>query len=167
MAFRHRPRGLMLAVFLGLGLAGCGDPTGPSRGRELFRLRQAEQLWQAQDYRAYEFVFQRSCGECLPGAANQLRMTVMGGTVVQMYDLSIDHAVIPDWRARTIPDLFTEVRNALGADELSVSYHPTLGYPTQLSVDYDRQAVDDEGGFTVTDLASIPVAHRAVPAAPR
>jgi len=143
-------------LLLALVLGGCDPGTGPGRAG-LLRLQQAERRWQEQDFAAYEFVFQRTCGECLPGATHRLRMTVMGGTVVQMYDLSIDHPVIPDWRARTIPELFAEVRGALGADQVSVTYHPDLGYPMEFAVDYDRHAVDDEGGFVVEELASIPV----------
>ncbi|GAB5520816.1 MAG: hypothetical protein RhofKO_30670 [Rhodothermales bacterium] len=54
----------------------------------------------------------------------------------------------------TIDDLFTIVKDALreSADDLDVDYDPTYGYPTSISIDYLEDAVDDEVGYTVTNV---------------
>lgn len=56
---------------------------------------------------------------------------------------------------QTVDGLFNLIEDALDRDAatLDISYHPTLGYPTQGNIDYDLRMADEEIGFTVHDLA--------------
>jgi hypothetical protein len=57
----------------------------------------------------------------------------------------------------SIPKLFNLVRSAIAKDvnRLSVTYHPSLGYPTQISIDYDAQMADEEQYLTIENLEVI------------
>jgi hypothetical protein len=57
----------------------------------------------------------------------------------------------------SIPKLFDLVQDAIAkkAHSLSVTYHPTLGYPTQINIDYDQQMADEELYLTIDKLEVI------------
>lgn len=57
----------------------------------------------------------------------------------------------------TIPKLFNVIRDAIArkAYNLTVKYDPTLGYPTQINIDYDSQIADDEVFLTIENLQNI------------
>ena len=58
--------------------------------------------------------------------------------------------VAPDVRA-----MFEIVRDAIKqADEVTVTYHTDLGYPTKVSIDWIRDAVDDEVGYQLETVVS-------------
>lgn len=38
------------------------------------------------------------------------------------------------------------------AHSLTAEYHPTLGYPTAVDIDYEKFAVDEEMSFRASDL---------------
>jgi hypothetical protein len=54
----------------------------------------------------------------------------------------------------SVEKLFQTIERAQNgdADEILVEYDPTYGYPTQISIDYIKSALDDEMYFTVTNL---------------
>ncbi|MEW6497911.1 MAG: DUF6174 domain-containing protein [Cyanobacteriota bacterium] len=58
----------------------------------------------------------------------------------------------------SIPKLFDFVEDAIAreAEGLSVTYHPTLGYPTQIGIDYDQLTADDEISVTIENLQPLP-----------
>jgi hypothetical protein len=50
----------------------------------------------------------------------------------------------------TIDRLFTQLKSALDeADEVATTYDSTYGFPTSISIDQIKQAVDDELFITV------------------
>ncbi|MFM8911037.1 MAG: DUF6174 domain-containing protein, partial [Gemmatimonadota bacterium] len=55
---------------------------------------------------------------------------------------------------RTVDQLFSEVRTAQRTEGMlrDVTYHPTLGYPTLVSIDPIAMAVDDEVAWQTTLL---------------
>jgi len=58
----------------------------------------------------------------------------------------------------SIPKLFDFIEDALAreAEGLSVTYHPTFGYPTQIGIDYDQLTADDEISVTIENLQPLP-----------
>ena len=42
------------------------------------------------------------------------------------------------------------------ADETKISYDPALGFPTSLSIDQIKMAMDDELSVTITDVRPLP-----------
>ena len=135
----------MGAAALVVAAAACGDATGPETA--LFAINRAK--WSAQRLDTYTFDFQRSCGECLPGWVIPVRITVVNGEVTSVIRIATgDTVALPAFRL-TIDSLFTELANTLARKpyRLTVAYDRTLGYPAAVTIDYDRQMVDDEGGF--------------------
>ncbi len=54
----------------------------------------------------------------------------------------------------TVERLFQRIERAAarGADRIHVEWHPVLGYPTRVTVDWDSAAIDDEGTILLEDL---------------
>lgn len=129
---------------LTLGLAGC-DLVSPSADEPArSELQLAEATWQASGVREYELAVERQCFCTYAGPAV---VTVRVGfenevrpTGDQAPDVLAGNAY-PD-----VPGLFAVVRDALAreAHYLRVAYHPTLGYPTEVAVDYREETADDE-----------------------
>jgi hypothetical protein len=59
----------------------------------------------------------------------------------------------------TVRQLFALIREvrAEGAYRLTVEFDPVLGYPSLVSIDYDRDVVDDEVVYTMTDYEATTV----------
>jgi hypothetical protein len=66
----------------------------------------------------------------------------------------------------SIAKLFEIVEDAICASQqrfaiarkayrLSVTYHPTLGYPTKIDIDYDKQIADEELSLTIENLQAL------------
>jgi hypothetical protein len=73
---------------------------------------------------------------------------VRDGAIVRVWDGRTGEPVPPD-RYRwyfTVDDLFAKIERAIadGVYQLQADYHPILGYPTMLVIDYDAQRADEE-----------------------
>jgi hypothetical protein len=57
-------------------------------------------------------------------------------------------------RYATIDRLFSDLKTNLdgAADEVTVTYDPTYGYPSQVNIDKIKEAVDDELALTVSNF---------------
>lgn len=149
MMIRTR-RSLLLTVVL----AAC-SVTGPSDERD--DLRRNRERWNAQRILSYEYVLQQSCF-CPPELVRPVRVVVREGQVVSVADaerstpLSMDRS-----RTLTVDELFARIQDALDRDaaEVRVQYHPELGYPTSISIDYSRRVIDEELSFTAGELRRV------------
>lgn len=57
---------------------------------------------------------------------------------------------------KSIKELFDYIETAItGADEVTVSYHPELGYPQNVIIDWDVSSLHDESGFTIANLINL------------
>ncbi len=134
------------AVALG-AVGGCSDSLGVTASE----LDSHFARWQAAGLRDYRYDFRRSC-ECAPAATRPATIEVIGGAVVRVrfagggeeFATSEEQRFFP-----TIDQLFQLIDDAVRnhAAVLVVSYHPVLGYPTNISIDYRREVADDE--FTI------------------
>lgn len=156
---RTRPRRFLLAAAsLALALGACGlGPLGPSGPADDLRAARAE--WERQGISSYRYSIFKSCGECLPEWVAPARVEVRQGRTVSVTAL---HPSRPIRRESfdtydTVEELFATVEEVIAADpyRFGARYDPRLGYPVEYSVDYDREHVDDEGGFTVADFEVI------------
>lgn len=61
-------------------------------------------------------------------------------------------------RYATIDRLFSELGSdsVQGADKLTVSYDPTYGFPSEISIDFIELAVDDELYLSVSAFEPLP-----------
>jgi hypothetical protein len=59
---------------------------------------------------------------------------------------------------RTVDQLFAFVRRVEQQDPhiMSVEYHSTLGYPVSIFIDYHRDALDEQLGYTTRVIRLLP-----------
>lgn len=137
-------------------LGGCELITGPG---EPERLEEARLLWERVGPGDYTFELTQNCFCALGG--ERIRVTVDNGTVVTARVINTDSpveaylfATIP-----TVPELFDLIESAFGrnAHRIEASYDGTYGYPVDVAIDYDRNTIDEEYGFTITGFASLEI----------
>jgi hypothetical protein len=94
---------------------------------------------------------------CFCPYVGPLRITVQDDAVVDVRQLDPREdqgnveTLINEW-ARTLAELEAEVDRARReADKVEVEYDPVFGFPTSISIDWIRDAVDDEISYTVSD----------------
>ena len=64
---------------------------------------------------------------------------------------------VPDpERFGPVGELFEFLQNAIGRDaaRIDATFHPELGYPVEVFVDFDELLADEELGFTVRSLSA-------------
>ncbi|MBM3886069.1 MAG: hypothetical protein FJ361_09580 [Gemmatimonadetes bacterium] len=143
-----RLRRLALLMLL-LVASGCPDPMSP----EQVALETAAAQWRAARPSNDSYILlQRRLCFCL--RTDQMRVTVTRGKVTDVVDAETGAAEPSEAHAwyRTVDQLFTEVRTAQRTYGTlrDVTYHPTLGYPTLVSIDPIAMAADDEVAWQTT-----------------
>lgn len=140
---------LSVAGLIGVLGLGC-DLTSPSG-----QLNSARGRWEDRGPAAYRITLFRSC-ECLA------EMT--GPVVIEVRDGQVDtrtYTFNGETPGPTYDDIFVGVEGLfdLIADAISqdaarveVTYHPILGYPERIAIDYHARYVDDEVTYTLTDF---------------
>jgi hypothetical protein len=138
-----------LAV-LGRGKAPIAQTSNTSQ-----QLQRSKQLWARQKISNYRYTLRRSCF-CLPKATEPVTIAVRNGKVTSMVAVSNGQPVNREYFTKydSIAKLFEIVEDAIAkkAHRVSVTYHPTLGYPTQISIDYDQMMADEELYLTIANL---------------
>ena len=126
-----------ILILGGCSLVGDNDP-------EKSALEQNRRLWKAQDLSTYTYALSRHCFCGYYGAYT----VVVDRDTIQTITSVVTSEAIPAEEYQyfeTIDDLFHIVEKALEeADVLRVEYHPRFGYPTEIDIDYYKEAVDDE-----------------------
>lgn len=139
-----------LTLFIGLG--GCGLFKSEIQ-REL---DDAMALWETAGYSDYTFELQVSCF-CPQEVVQPVIVVVVDGNPVSVVYRDLPQPVTRELfaDADTIPEMFDLIQSAIdeGADSLVVEYHPQLGYPVSVSIDWITQAVDEEIAYFVKGLA--------------
>jgi len=137
--------GLLAFVIL---LSGCQTvgPDGP--GSDLDTNREA---WEAFSDGTYHFVLMRGCF-CIH--AGEFRVQVVDGDVTEAVG-GFENQRVPASDLQyieSIDDIFDMIERAEGeADEMEVEYSDN-GYPTLVSIDWIKQAVDDEMILEISDV---------------
>lgn len=121
-------------------------------------LQQNQQSWAAQKIAKYRYTLQISCF-CLPEVTQPVVIEVRNGkrtsiTAAQS-GLPVDAKYFKKYD--TIPKLFNVIKTAIQdkADNISVTYNPTLGYPTSISIDPEQLAADEEIWLTISNFQII------------
>lgn len=132
-------RGLVLS--LTALLAGCGllEPDSDDASADLERARGR---WEAAAIQDYRLTIERFCFCALVGPVHVLVEDGQAVAVVPEDDPAVG-VTLADYPP--VEGLFDIVEDAIGrrAHRLMVVYHPSLGYPTEIEIDY-REYVDDE-----------------------
>lgn len=137
----------LVTAALACSLSGPDEEVGP-----LDRLVEARQRWQANGIAQYELRLRRTCGECLPGSALSVVVSVSGGekTVSRAEDGEPVEApqLYPD-----VDGLFDLIEDMTVAGvDVAVDYDDDRGFPRSISVDPVPDAVDDEFGYVIEGL---------------
>ena len=93
-----------------------------------------------------------------------LQIEVLNGQVVAMTDNTGKTITVADAdyayfsRYATIDRLFSELQASLNgtADQITVAYHPSYGFPTRINIDRIKRAADDELGLAVSAFERLP-----------
>ena len=105
-------------------------------------LSAARTRWGAASIDTYHFVFQDDCGECQPSWSEPRTIAVWGGEVLDGRRQGID-----------IDGLFAAVTTATSdGRSVEVTYHPELGYPTEIWIDREARAYDGGTHLLVHEL---------------
>jgi len=121
-------------------------------------LRQNQSKWESQNIDHYRFAVAVSC--FCPFANVKVTYEVQNGQVVTQTvqtssDNPVDEAQVGDFYQdyNTIDKVFDYVGRAVNeADKTTITYDSTYGFPTDVSVDWIKQAVDDEMYLTLSDF---------------
>ena len=142
-------------VFL---LSACGGAAGASGGSEL---QQNREKWEGQNFDHYRYTVVVTCFCIFAGA--EVTYEVQDGQVVnQTVQPHPDRQVDPDeiseyyQEYNTIEKVFDFLERATNeADEVTVAYDPTYGFPTDITVDWIKEAADDEIYLTLGNFESL------------
>jgi hypothetical protein len=140
-----------------LGVLGEGEtPTIERSNAE--QLQQNRKLWRSENISSYRYTLRVGCF-CIPEVTQPVVVEVRNGRVTSITAANSGKPVNREYfkQYNSIPKLFNLVRSAIAKDvnRLSVTYHPSLGYPTQISIDYDAQMADEEQYLTIENLEVI------------
>ncbi|MGI9647900.1 MAG: DUF6174 domain-containing protein [Acidimicrobiia bacterium] len=164
-------RKLLLAAVI-MTAAACGSGNGvtvtegdlPFPGAVLTDrdddLDEARALWQQQALADYDYTFRRGCF-CPQQWSGPYEVSVRAGVVSGATFEGVDLLDIPDPRVNsyedrvlTVEGVFAEIDRALQeADRFQAAYHPVLGYPVYVSIDWDDRAIDEEVTYFIENLA--------------
>ena len=124
-------------------------------------LESARQQWEASGISHYRFNLNMVCF-CAFSENMPLVVEVQDGNVVSMEYQNgneIDPASLEFFqRYETIDKIFAELKKAAGgeADEVTVSFDDTYGFPEQIDIDVIKEAIDDELVMTISGFEVLP-----------
>lgn len=124
-------------------------------------LTAARATWQRAQLRAYEYGYRKYC-DCHREAPPETIVTVRDGavTAVRHRPQNANVEVTAEQRNLefywTVEGLFALLDAALARGaEVRAAYDPSLGYPTEIYIDYDRDFIGDELDLRMTSVAAI------------
>ena len=151
---------ILALVTVVLGSSACTVITGPDGElrREQRDLSYARRTWSSNGIDDYEFVVRRDCYCMMGGVA--VRVTVRNWTIVSREIESSGVAVPPSmaFYYPSIDGIFSIIQDAIDerADDISTRYDARYGFPTDVYIDYDRRAADEEDGYTLLRFRELP-----------
>jgi len=148
-----KTKAIYLFFALALALSACSGGSAVQQNRE---------IWEGQNIDHYRFTVVVSC--FCPFAGAEVTYEVQNGQVVNESvqaapDRQIDPAQVGEFYQayNTIEKVFDYVEQATNeADEITVEYDPTYGFPTDISVDWIKEATDDEMYLTLSNFEPLP-----------
>jgi hypothetical protein len=121
----------------------------------------AKRLWRTAALTSYEYGYRKYC-ECHPDTPPETIVTVRDGSVVGVRHRPIgyDKEVPAEQRNLqyywTVDGLFDLLAAAFERSaEVRVKYDPARGFPTEIFVDYDTNAIGDELDVKVTQVSAL------------
>ncbi|MFV1987697.1 MAG: DUF6174 domain-containing protein, partial [Gemmatimonadota bacterium] len=109
--------------------------------------------WSTSGIVDYEYVLDRAC-ECTRETTRTMRVEVRGGSVTGATYRDTGESAAMANGYPTVEDLFDLIDDAIQrrAAGLTVAYDAALGYPTEITIDYDLEVADDEITINASNL---------------
>ena len=159
---------LVIPTFVGILLASvlaCNNAEpDPLLDRAQVELDKHRGLWEQTRSDDYTYEYSVLC-ECPDHTSQTVKVTVMDGDIESVVSTGFVESAIytksggpmtklPSYH--TLDRFFDVIQEAITgeAEQLNVSYHSELGYPTKVKIDYTVNAIDDE--YTLTAKAYSP-----------
>jgi hypothetical protein len=143
---------LLAALFCVIALPCVAQEEALATGRD---------RWRAAGLADYEYGYQKFC-ECHPESPPETVVTVRAREVVAVRHRPQNSSAETPAEARnlqfywTVDGLFTLLESALGRGaQVRAQYDGTLGYPTQIYIDYDGNFIGDELDLRITRVAPL------------
>ena len=149
----------LILIVMTLALAAC-TAVGNALGSQS-EIEQNQGKWQDAGISHYRYHLSISCF-CVFTQDMPLIIEVQDGKVISMEYQSgkaIDPSLLELFeKYATIDRVFAELEADLNgaADEVTVKYDPTYGFPTEVTIDFEKQATDDELYLSLSDFEKLP-----------
>ncbi|HEY9604053.1 MAG TPA: DUF6174 domain-containing protein [Allocoleopsis sp.] len=142
-----------------LAVLGQGKtPTVASSNPAQVQLLRNWQKWRERNITNYRYTLRVSCF-CAPEVRQPVIVEVRNGRVASIVSASTGKPVNAEFFKEydSVPKAFNLVRDAIAKDahRVSVTFNSTLGYPTDVNIDYSAQMADEERAFTIEKLEVI------------
>ncbi|MBT3338299.1 MAG: hypothetical protein HN855_10235 [Anaerolineae bacterium] len=112
-------------------------------------------IWESQALENYQYTLGIFCN-CPSAFDEPVIIEVENGTPVSIRNANSSEEMESKYFSGydTLDGLFEVIQRAIeaGADEISVRYDASYGYPTNISIDHDKDGIDDEQGFTISNF---------------
>lgn len=122
------------------------------------RLKFNRDSWNQQNIFNYRYTLSNGCF-CIPDARGPVVIEVRNGKTTSITSVATGKPANPQYfqQYNTIPKLFNVIQDAIArrAFSLNVRYSSSLGYPTQINIDYDSQIADEELYLTIENFQKI------------
>jgi hypothetical protein len=157
-------RVLAAAVLAALALSGCGgddtatdasDPGGGDTASESPTDTPTTGSYPEFGPDDYDFTLLVTC--FCPDAGVPIRVTVEGGEVAEAVFARGGRGFergdsVHDHRALTIDDIIDELNGSTNAAEVRVEWPEGQDYPSEVSIDQSKRMVDEEIGYSISDV---------------
>ena len=144
----------LIFIFIVLALAACSAANQSEIERN-------KEEWRDANISHYRFNLNISCF-CVFSQEMPLIIEVMDGEVVSMEyqkgnEIDTTNRELFE-RYATVDRIFSELEADLAgaADEVTVTYDVTYGFPTQATINFAKEATDDELYLTISDFEALP-----------
>ena len=148
----------LLFILMALVLAAC-SVAGPAGSQS--EIEQNKEKWQDANILHYRYHLSITCF-CVFSQDMPLIIEVQDGEVVSMEFQSgneIDASSLELFdKYATIDRILSELEADLNgaADEVIVKYDPTYGFPTEATIDFIKEAIDDELYLSISNFEELP-----------
>lgn len=150
---------LFIFTLMAIVLTACA--AGVASGSQT-EIGQNKEKWENANISHYRYNLHISCF-CIFVENMPLVIEVQDGEVISMEfqnGAEIDPAIRQDLfdKYATIDRLFAELEAGQNgaADEVTVKYDPTYGFPTEATIDVVKEATDDELYLTISNFEELP-----------
>ena len=148
----------LILIVMALILTACASANTLGSQSEI---EQNQEKWQDAGISHYRYNLAISCF-CVFTQDMPLIIEVQDGKVVSMEYQNrneIDPSLLELFeKYATIDRIFAELESDLNgaADEVTVKYDPTYGFPTEVTMDVEKQVTDDELYLTLSNFEKLP-----------